>query len=199
MGLDMYVFKISALTEEEKELVDALQEPTNYPAGLERFTIRTSENDDNTHLVKNVLPWMYLRTISTPYFDYKKMLELIGAPEDARLGMVGGNTYHFYKDGKDYSLNVDTVEDREIITTYNDTLYGFCHSEELCYWRKNYKLQEALYAACEEEIENCGYYPLNDEMRRLICRDNTHGKEHYRARDLKPKSPSEVICYHEWY
>ena len=74
---------------------------------------------------------------------------------------------------------------------------GFCvKCEEVAYWRKRYDLQDALYDASEVPIQNCGYYPMTDDMWNAIRKWD---KETYNRLAHYKYDDSCLIAYHEWY
>lgn len=112
-------------------------------------------------------------------------------PENMKKTDVG---YEIIVNESEKSISIPTKDIAEKYTVVNDVVMLCCAIKRGAYWRKDYPLQERIYEASPYTIENCGYYPLTDEMEEVINDDLTMNGDHpLHAED------GEVLVYHEWY
>ena len=205
MGLDMYLYRITRLTDEEKKEVDAMGLNDIYEAGFCTIEFypdpETPDDPLSDPLLKQILDYLYVIKRDQQYVNLDRLKKHFGIPEDAkRCGSVQGSgpwKIFFNKGEKGYEANLHEVPEKELerlMDTVEDT-FGICKEEEVAYWRKHYDLQTKLHAACDVPVLNCGYYPLNKDMKAAIRRD---GARDLKAADMKATKDS-VVCYHEWY
>lgn len=197
MGLDMYLKRITRLTDEEKKYADeADYETLDGEYCLFRLG-DDGEPDTADNGLDDVMPYLHVVKKGVKCIDFKKWFEKEGIPQDARFGMsavgVGERWWMFHANGQDYRLDwmALTDKEREELTVTETRTYGVCKMDEVAYWRKSYSLQEALCNACDVAVENCGYYRLNDEIREVL-RENGCDEDLHETDD-------SIVCYHEWY
>lgn len=197
MGLDMYLYKFSkprkTVEELNKKSADDLRN-----AGYFVFFKEDSELPANFDAIRHLALEV---NVDANYINFKKIREDFHIPEDA---YVVGESYSSDKIGysfefpshehKHIDIPTDEFEAKYIFTQKSP---AYCiEGEQVGYWRKHYDLEDAFYAACDTDIENCGYYPFNDQMWDVL---QQYDEEQYaNVKDYR-NDPDCVICYHEWY
>lgn len=205
MGLDMYLYRITRISTTEQRKLRGKTEKEIYDSGYSLFY--RPRNKDDERLIKYIKPYLRGIKISQEYFDMEKIRQDFKIPKTyLQCGSsYAGNgdvsltfTSRDCQDSKKASFN--TNKNPEYILTKLTNCY-VCKEREIGYWRKNYDLQEELYREASYggvEIENCGYYPLNDGMTRAILRDKWEYSDKVQREDLWDDNNS-IVCYHEWY
>ena len=203
MGLDMYLYRIRKLDEDE---IDELNKIDYEKLCRLDFTILTLADEDDMARVRHIRPWITVVKKDVRVRDYDAIKREAGIPEDAHLSgscyTNGRTAFIFRKDKQRYEMCWEkfTQEQRDRCTgtaTYDIAVW---RESEVAYWRKEYKLQTRIHSACSTPILNCGYYPLNDEMRKVVLayeKSREDGRQVHAA-DLE-STDSSVVCYHEWY
>ena len=196
MGLDMFVFRVTELSEEEQREVEKMTYGELCDSDYDRV-----DADENESLVKQIKPYLFFvkKPVDRIHFDLLK--KVCGIPEDARWCWSASGTFGFRRenDDKAYEVNYNelTPEQKKQVTPTDTITYAIYKREDLLYWRKAYDLRDKIREACDVEVENCGSYPLNDKMREVIkAALKEEGRED--IPDLTSTDDS-VVCYHEWY
>ena len=96
---------------------------------------------------------------------------------------------------KTYEVDVYNVSDKSKVSVTKHIKTAYVNETEIGYWRKDYKLREKMYNACDHSIRNCGYYPLNNEMIKIVRRDKTQ----IFSREELTSTDNVIVCYLEWY
>lgn len=206
MGLDMYLFKVTRLAEEDFKIVD----DPNFNASEDDngiTEIELSTPGDERQGMEDVMPYLHIVEKPCEFWDHDKLKEYFKVPADAHLAwssICGGHYEWCFRlkedktsEPKEYKVsNKDIPENdlKKVLVTHM-VKYGYCKAEEIAYWRKDYDLQRRLYDAYPGTIENCGYHKLNDAMISAIMK--------YGNRDLSRAEMMEednaAVFYHEWY
>ena len=216
MGLDMFLFRIQKINEnEKKQLIGKTVE------GLEEEGYSVFHTDEvPKSLYREIKPWLTPFTAGVKALNYDKIKKEHKIPEEAYcIGTgYGDGKYriHFEKS----TLETDKAEDAEaeeplenlehykveIPIEVMDEKYTMLKTEtvnvakmkEVGYWRKNYELAESITDSAFEEgvaVENCGYYPMTDSMWNDVKRlDRKTYDEAY-----EENTDEYIIAYHEWY
>lgn len=207
MGLDMYLIKLTKVSDEEAAKKKAEDLECDY------FT----KDKRSEHLLKHVMPWLTESRISIPVWNMNKIKQSVGAPKGAHLTSERHRgdcivEFGFSYDGKSYTAVINEDNAKDFKTRVYRQVY-LVNMENVGYWRKHFPLGEAIHDAFLDTkkpedrivVENCGYYPLTGAVRRVIRKS---GKPTFDPNDefggygygeLKTDSPDSVICYHEWY
>lgn len=198
MGLDMWIFRITQLTEDDKKKVDN--------GDVSEYTEFFLSDVENEGLYRHIKDLLYIKTKNTEYWDYDKIKKFFNIPEDAKCVLSssssdGSFTWHFVVPNRNsentYSINSEDIpkdKEKELKST-KEEIVGYAKEQEIGYWRKDYKLQNKMYENCDYPIENCGYYPLNADMRKILLKDR---KNIFAKQDLEDR-PGSRVFYHEWY
>ena len=208
MGLDMYLYRINKLNDHDVHLAEELpyEKLTSelYHFCTQVLDEKDDDQSDDNQLIAPILPWVTVVRKDIEYIDWDKLKEICKIPEDAKTGgsHYGPGDYRcykFYKDGKSYDAVWSdlTDEQKKAATVVENHRVAVWRQSEVAYWRKAYELQTALHDACDEVILNCGYYPLNDAMRKVL---QTKDPEDEKLDELDLESTNDsVVVYHEWY
>ncbi len=202
MGLDMYVYRATRPTEGEVCGLKgrSMKQIEELLPGVSSFDL---SDDDVKVRLKFVRPWMTVIRRKHEAWDMEKLRADAGVPDDA---VWWGTDYEdgtvvFHYGGKDGGEEFDidlkkatAGREKEFLVVEQHS-YGLVRLDQVAYWRKNYDLQEAVTWAWraehpDEELLNCGYYPLNAGMLEMI-----NGE---REGDLE-RIPGTELFYHEWY
>ena len=203
MGLDMYLFRISKLNNEDIQEVDKMSAQDLDESGY--FVVTWNEGDErNDNLLRYVKPYMHFVKRDQSYINMLSLKEACGVPENARkTGEAWGEVNHelWFRDenNKQYKVELNTfLQDsgnrKKVVETHQDNI-GVCKKWEVAYWRKAYDLRDALHLHSEVPIENCGYYVLNHDMIEDIVKDRPDLEEELKQGDTEDSG----IFYHEWY
>ena len=121
-----------------------------------------------------------------------------------------------FKDGKFYLYIGERYDEKEVEIDTSDiySVGGKYTRDEVRHyaifdigspirqWRKDYDLSEKLALAYENvgiTVLNCGYYPLNDETKRLIKEEEDKCTVISDVSLDAVPYRNECVCYHEWY
>ena len=199
MGLDMWLYRVTRLDEQEKNDIAtmSMEELKN------KFNVRQWDERDDT-LLAQIKPFITFIERPVEQIDLDLAKKACGIPEDAEYHgqIMNSNVWFFSREGDDNDYTIDywkcSEEQRRQMTVTNMLTFGIYHREEIWYWRKNYKLRKNLYKASDVPMENCGYYTLNDKMNECICKAIKDDNDFINKGQLEPTEDS-VVCYHEWY
>ena len=183
MGLDISIFSITDLTDEEKA---ARVKPVKETAGVAWIAVSEESEDIESFATRGEL----IRRA----WDMKKIAEYLDAPdEDVRhMALADGEGASFFANGKELVLKPD---DENYTYEVNRPVW-FCHSSEVYYSEKDYKLQEIAHTAYWIEtgrtIQNTGWYHISEEM---LVKINDHLRETGEEEILYKSN----LFYWEWY
>lgn len=189
MGLDMYLFEIIKIEEEEKEelLNNLVEDYSNKYAFL---------NKEYVDMFSTALPLLTEVPMKQSYIDIDKIKSDNNIPADAyilckshirdKITLTFSYKVNEEQMRKDVSFQVGEYEIIKDVTFY------VCKMVEVFYWRKAYEVQDAIHEACYTDIENCGYYVMTEEMFNAIYDTDPDFFNEY-------KCGKENIFYHEWY
>lgn len=196
MGLDMYLEKITKVSEDELKGITGLHSDDILNKGYNVYSKEDMQREEDLIApIKNYLTAInYMET----YIDIAAIKADNDIPKDAWIsGEHGGKDgigYSFMtKDDKHFQVEL-TTEDAEKYVITKETEGFVCKSENLAYWRKNYDLHETFEQRCETIVENCGYAPVPDDLL-LELIDNG---EQITENDIECDEDS-IIVYHPWW
>ena len=185
MGLDMFLYRAKRLSDKavkEIEGTEIYSKDYNYL------------NPEYESEFKSLLPFSRKVNVLVDYMDTDKIKKEFGIPADAhntvQSFMRGMTKLGFnYGDNEHKDVSITDTDMKEKYTITKSEVRYVVELKEICYWRKNYELQDELYELCDEQIENCGYHAVNEEMLRVI---NKHT-------DSTITNKNGNLFYHEWY
>ena len=199
MGVDMFIVRISRLNPRELDEI----ENEDFDAIDDRFSTREWD-EDTEDLFCQIKPYIAFIERTVPTVDLDLAKKACGIPEDAEyIGEITGQRKWFFKrpgDAKEYVVDYWSC-DFELQRRMNVTkerVYGVYKADDIFYLRNHHDLRRRIRSACDVMVRLCGYYPLNDKMRKCIVKNLEAQGRHVHEDDLKP-TPDSVVCYHEWY
>ena len=179
MGLDMYLYRARKESDFEK-------------AGI---TIPLDEFEKHRDMYKALMPFLTKVDHLTPCYDIDKICQDFGLDRATiYLCFQSSDGERRFTDhaGNFANLTEDQVKKEYLI--HKNITYYICDLCEVYYWRKAYDVEDAIYEACNFEVENCGYYRMTQKMLAAIKRKDPRFKERFHE-DISQKD----IFYHEWY
>jgi hypothetical protein len=193
MGLDQYIYRISKITEEDI---------ANIKSGsVKQFAIIDLYTPEEEELVELIKDYIYIEERDVECYNRDKVKDYFNIPDSAYLmsaSQSGGSYIWRFKESnsdKTYEVDVYSVTDKSKVSVTKHIKTAYIKETEIGYWRKDYKLREKMYNACDHAIRNCGYYPLNKEMIKIVRRDKTQ----IISREELTSTKDVIICYLEWY
>lgn len=201
MGLDMWVYRASRLTDKELAAIEGLPLNEMWSKDIHTFVISEMEEEDKP-MYADIIPLCRIAKADVSYCDIAKMKEDLGYKPETFAYIC----YTSYKsnDAVDIGLRIEGEEETKYIRDINKDDYTIHKKEdtyvvkmkELAYWRKHYELQQALYddyfSGIGHNIINCGYHKLNRAMFNDMIRMDGQ-------KQLKGKRFTDKLFYHEWY
>lgn len=191
MGLDMYAFQVikPSLDPEKVYIRREL---------LEEYVVLPPDEAASDRYLQ-VAPYAQKLRVISRYFDMEKIRQDFHMP-DAEIGIVSSEGIRIV--GK-----VDGVETkREISMNQIEALYTMeCEEdclvftkEQVAYWRNEQELQVLISDSLDEEIQNTGFYLLDEETVGII---NQYNSEHNPTMFIEWREPTatSALFYYEWY
>ena len=196
MGLDMYLYKFTKPETSAQELSKMTYEELQQN-DYHVFS-KYGELPDN---FQAIMPFTIETDVEAEYVDFDAVKKHYHIPDDARCV---GESYSSQEIG--YTFCISEKEHKHIdipmkefkskfLVTRRTPIYCI-QSEQVGYWRKNYELQDSLTEACNIPIDNCGYYPLNTDMWKVL--EKMDPKTYEKIKDYR-HDPDCIIAYLEWY
>ena len=205
MGLDMFLERVTRLTDNEKKLVET--DGKKVFAYDINEVVMTNPDGSSTYEseLDDIMPYIHIVEVPKQYWNEDKLKKHFNIPSDALCVMKSCSinnqewTYRWFDNGdnKKYTT-IDFSKISEIKDKFLDTHVircGYFKITEIAYWRKAYDLDKMLCEAYDGEVVNCGYHKLNDEMRKIIL-EHEAGK--LTAHDIEDTEDS-AVCYQQWY
>lgn len=184
MGLDMYIYKVRKCDDFD----------------LANFHIRVSKcTGEDAELIQQIMPYLTQVEHLTDLYDFDKIaadygldretiyLYMLSSEDETETGFIDHN-------GKRAIIKNEDIDAK--YTVQKILPYYICTMEEIAYWGKAYDLQDAIHKACDEVIENCGYYRVTSAMRRAIL-NRKAGKDGLKV--PVNEFTGKNVFYHEWY
>lgn len=185
MGLDMYIYKAS-----KPELMFGIY-PENDDYIKTLLLIPKDEYKDER--VSALKPFMVRIQLEANEYDFEKIKKDYGVKDDIYLsGFSMGEVVFSSHNERTIPIPIDIIEKHYLKKTLK-TVYAVELTEKY-YWRKAYDVQDTIHSHLDTEIENCGYYLLDDDTADAIENiDNAFDT------DIVKKQTEPCIFYHEWY
>ena len=187
MGLDMYIYKASKPTEINDSIIHNYQNLSDK--GYSMYDVSDVENEA---WFAALMPFCVKVRCVAEYYDIARIAEAYELGENAHWCGFGPDGTYFIGSNKEVAISDEEVQK---FCIEKEKEWYVTSIDEVDYWRKNYKLQEALYKAYNKKgiaVENCGYYKLDDEILEIIKKLSGHecNLDMYNT---------ETLMYHEWY
>ena len=224
MGLDMYVYQIEKLKEEE------ISPLVGIPMGNisnEYHYIDKETVDEDPEMYSDLIPFVSEIPVIAMAFNHKACFADNNIEEgDSVCGSFYNNSRVGWSFASGAKIDISREEYEKYLFEVETLVYVF-KSKEVAYWRKFYDLDEFLEAAriisrtkryveehgCppgENEVkywktENCGYYMLSPEEKQSLDAYLSNFEEddylgHYHSTWSKLiKDPESVLMYHAWW
>ena len=200
MGLDMYLNRVTRLTDNEKKLVAENRDKAVDNGITEVVLDYLDGRPIYAGEIEDIMPYLHIVDSPKKYWNEEKLKKHFGVPANARrvseCYSQDGNTWTYKLDGKYFHVTFNDIKD--MVDEFLDTHIvkcGYCRISEIKYWRKEYDLDNMLCKAYDGAVMNCGYHKLNDEMRKIILE---HEAGNLKECDIEDAEDS-VVCYHQWY
>ena len=223
MGLDMYMFHVERLNDEE-----VLSLHGKHTQDIDRkYTYISKEDfDADPDMYSDLIPFVSQISVKTRSFDWRRCWKANGVAEDDDVcaSMFGGGIARYtFNSGKSIELSHEEYED---YCYDHETMIYAWKSKQVAYWRKYYDLDEYLQQIrikCRAEAmkadgqtpkkediatwqtENCGYYLLSFKEKQLLGEFLKKNAEEMHCDDYEPEwfnfiNDQEVpIFYHAWW
>ena len=201
MGLDMYLNRVTRLTDDEKKLVEENEDKTVGNSFTE--FVLTGINGNPIYIkgeIDDIMPFMHVIEVQKKHWSETRLKRHFGIPDGAyRVSEQyshEGNVWTYKLDDKYFNVVFNDIKDNvDEFIDIHVVKCGYFKISEVAYWRKEYDLDEMLCKAYDGEVRNCGYHKLNDEMRKIILE---HESGNIAECDIEDTEDS-VVCYHQWY
>lgn len=195
MGLDQ-AFRVVRKPSDED--IEFLRTHFVDESPLASFDIAEIRADGNYHLIADLEPYSVTVRSKHHGFNEKLLRSDFGVPAEASIRGIGDQggetviTYGTYDEEGNRKSYVATVNDsnRKRYETVVEADFLVCEMSTICTLRKNYDVQEIVYA--HMPVENCGYYVLDNETIDDLV-DAGIGLLGYETNDEKG------VVYWEWY
>lgn len=190
MGLDQYVYRMSKLDAESVARIEGTDRNV-LPENI--FCVRKSIVDERPDLYSDLKDILTEVRMKDTLFDEDAWRAKNNIPKDWGVVSVCYSNKHLhiaYGNGTDREPTVVTPDDYVRFSVDEVALYLVAECTEVMYWRKDYDLAAGMAQYYGRQIEDCGYYMMNDEM---IALANSHGT------DLEAECEHGSCFYHEWY
>ena len=213
MGLDMYIYKFNKI---DKKEINKYRGCHNDDIPYKTLTNEAMMKEP--YLYKDLKMFLYQIQIMFSIFEVGKCCEDHDCDLSKMCGAAIGKTIKYsFSDGKYFELSQEELESY----CHNSLRDAFLFSrEEVCYWRKEYDLQDIIHEAHEKKkqayfdkkgitpdvtdvvIQNCGYYALTRSERNKIVKylrkvDESGYKEYIDILTDYDNYPK--LFYYEWY
>lgn len=210
MGLDMYVYKVTKLSNSDVDHVlhltpDEIQniDEDDYFSAPVNMTL--CDRIDGIKKYDALFPFLTKIHVPRQFVNLAQMKKDFGIPEDWSTGGQGWswdpgtnknyNAYHFSNPDCTADREVK-LEDEEFEQKYVYIESADCYlwrEEEVSYWRKEYELRDRLHRMIGN-AENCGYYPVTADMKTLMKR--YHG---FTNGIPRVNHKTTELFYHPWW
>lgn len=191
MGLDMYVYRVIKPSLDPRKVYIRKELPGEY--------VIIPPDEDAADQYLQLVPYTQKLRIISGYLNMEKIRQDFHMP-DAKIGIVSSAGILII--GK-----VDDVETTQQISMEQiEALYTVEREEEclvfakeqVASWRNDYDLQELISDGLGEDIQNTGFYLLDENTVGII---NQYNDEHYPAVFIRWHEPTvtSALFYYEWY
>jgi hypothetical protein len=176
MGLDMYVFQAF-----EPRVYARKPVYEKYEVGDIHIPVGEAEQD----AVRQLIPYCKKLAMREQFYDMDKIRSDLGFSEKSYIGVLGGDFIIVRDPNGDKTQEIQCA-DSYLVSTVND--FYVCDTREVMRWRKEYGLQ-AYFHEHLGNVENCGFYHLDEEFLNAFNRAYPHLCIDY----------GDGLFYEEWY
>lgn len=187
MGLDMYVYKATKPTGFKKKTTydyDKLREKD--------YCMFEATDVEDAKWFADLMPFCVKINCVAKYYNMPYIAHKFNLGENAHWCGFGPDGVYFKGDNREI-----TIPDNDInrYCIRKEKEWYVTKIKQVAYWRKHYELQDALHDAYKingVDVENCGYYKLNDSILGII-------KKMSKTKFGLGRYKTETLMYHEWY
>jgi len=198
MGLDQYIVKITRLSEDERREADRM----DFGELCDRYCVIDCNDDEDEALVAPIRDYLYIVAKPQKELNFSAMKSVAGIPDGATMSGsahgYGKSIYYFSEGDNSYEVTWQDLTDEQRASIEEEVMRSFAivKRDYLAEFRKDYELEEDIYAACDDAVLNCGWYPVNSAMKEAIQKALTRRGDD----DIDWTCDKDsVICYREWY
>ena len=199
MGLDMFVYSVSKISEEEKEEYNN-KSIYNIASESNINFIRKSDYNAEPNLFEQIIPYLTEISVIDEEIDFDKIRKDFKIPEDAEIywsHYKEDQIDYVFKNSKGFSKEISIITDDYLKHSVTE-IFAFKY-EEIAYWRKKHELQDFIYKILKRDngiqVENCGFYPLSDKQ---VAEINNYLKKAQNSQRIYREGDNAVV-YYEWY
>lgn len=208
MGLDMYVKRVSKLSESEVEfLTNRYFDPDDEAVYFDYIGITKYSWDRKPGVWDDLKPFVTPVTMVNTYIDFRKLCDANNIP------LNWGITSRRYPSEDDPEIEYvfsspDNKETRSLRMKFEefDKLYAYdesetvyCwHEEEVGYFRKEYDLRDKINEILGFKAANLGYFKVSEKMAEAINEFVNNNYGYYISFDTVDHVNSELF-YHLWW
>ena len=212
MGLDMYIYKMRKMTDEE---IGWLSVPNVTFDAIEKagYMCVTAIDEEQFDLIRRPFEMGQIHKMTAIVERTNESLIKKDHRIPVRASRVGlvitGDqttfTYAWYaarvNERKSKAVTLSRKELDDKYTHHNPEEVYVAKTYLVDYWRKYYNLQDFIYETLDERVHNCGYYPLTDVMIDSIYDFIEEDDLYFGEKHGKPvyDPEEEILLYHEWY
>lgn len=153
MGLDMWVFKLKRLSEEE--IGENRYRGTKADIFWNVFCLSKTDFDENPEMFKDIMPFTTIESLLDSTCRYDLMKKDYSIPQSAQLVSISNRPcemeFGFADNDAKYPPVCISHDRLEGYTEYHLRPYYLVHKEEIQYWRKEYGLQDKLYELYQKQ------------------------------------------------
>lgn len=188
MGLDMYVYMAKKPVMSESKLYDYYD--------VDGLIIDEEEID--SEMYRQIKPYCSKIRILNHYMNLEHIARDNNLREVHMCGFWNGEYQFEDADSREAFpkkyINVSPEEMKQKYTVDREGIAYVSCLEEVMYWRKEYRLQDWIHQMIHSNIENTGYYILEEEFIREYNKMNPG----YQM-PLISVTGESALFYHEWY
>lgn len=185
MGLDMNIYRCRRPVVDDTRIYD--REELNG--------IILNEEDIKEEMYAQLIPYCVKVRILNSYYDMEKIRKDYGLSDQAHICMLSyegiGISNH---PNKSKDIKISREEINEKYTLNKIEMCYFTETEEVAYWRKNYDIQGWFHDNISSNVENTGYYLLDEELL-----EDFNAAYPDDAVQVEAPDETSALFYWEWY
>ncbi len=185
MGLDMYLVKA-----EKPNLQFGIYDASD-PV-IQNFLLISKEDHDD-EMYKYLKDFMTRIQVNEKVFDYEKIKSDYGITGTIHASNYSSKGVVFSGENKNTEAIPLSIVESNYMKHFIKTVFAV-NIECIYSWRKAYDVQDAIYNSLDCYIENCGYYPVHNDVANAIAEVDDNFDVNIIEREIEG-----CIFYHEWY
>lgn len=208
MGLDMYVRRVSKLSESEVEfLTNRYFDPDDEDVNFDYTGITKYSWGQKPGVWKNLEPFVTPVTMINKYIDLRKLCSANNIPLDWEVTCRGYTSeddpeieYVFSSpDNKETRSIQMKSKEFEKLYVYDESETVYCwHEEDVSYFRKEYDLRDKINEVLGFKAINLGYFKVSEKMAEVINEFVNENYGSYVSLATVDHVNSELF-YHPWW